>query len=135
MNNINDKPADATQNNENNNIEANPSNEANLNVEPLAVTQNINTEANLPKEESLNEVFNTKPFETLEVIKDIAREPVQVSMKAKYVALVEGKNYEISVKGSKVYDSKSKGNISFEEGGILIERTMIPYSGLTLRLK
>lgn len=111
-NNTNDKPVEGSEN-----------------------TENINVEANNKVEENLNEVFNTKPFENLEVIKDVAREPIQVSMKAKYVALVEGKNYEISIKGSKVYDSKSKGNISFEEGGVMIERTMIPYSGLTLRLK
>lgn len=110
--NTNDKPVDATQN-----------------------IENTNVEANHTKEENLNEVFDTKPFENLEVIKDIAREPIHISMKAKYVALVEGKNYEISVKGLKVYDSKSKGNIAFEESGVMLERTMIPYSGLTLRLK
>lgn len=87
------------------------------------------------KEENLNEVIFMKDPE-VKLIQDTPKTPVVVlSTKQRYEKMVEGKNFEISVSGKAVYNSKSKIKLQLMEDGVMIDRVKYQYSGLTFRIK
>ena len=86
------------------------------------------------KEENLNEVYRVGASKD-EMIKDINSSAPVLSVRQRYQQMVEGKNFELSLGGKKIYDSKSNINFQIMEDGLLIDRVKYSFSGVTFRIK
>ena len=85
------------------------------------------------KEESLNEVYKINAPDA-KLVQDVNTSPV-LTMKQKYTQMIEGKNFELSYGGKKIYDSKSNVGFQIVDDGVLIDRTKYGFNGLTFRIK
>jgi hypothetical protein len=86
------------------------------------------------KEESLNEVFKIDAPKT-ELVRDVNTSAPVLTMKQHYQKMVEGKNFELSYGGKKIYDSKSNVGFQILEDGLMIDSAKYSFSGVTFRIK
>jgi len=86
------------------------------------------------KEENLNEVFKTNSPKT-ELVNDIATSAPVLTMRQHYQKMIEGKNFELSFSGRKIYDSKSNVGFQILEDGLLVDRVKYAFTGVTFRIK
>lgn len=85
-------------------------------------------------EENLNEVFKTNAPKA-ELVNDITTSAPVLTMRQHYQKMIEGKNFELSFSGRKIYDSKSNVNFSILEDGLIVDKVKYAFTGVTFRIK
>lgn len=85
------------------------------------------------KGESLNEVYKIDTH-NIKLFQDVNSSKPVLSLRQKYQQMIEGKKFEVSASGKKIYDSNSVVGFQITEEGLFVDRVKYSFDSVTLKI-